>query len=51
MATTDAYDEGFDLSGMRDTVRIALYLGWRIAETETAPVLNPGDEFAPARKP
>jgi Zn-dependent M28 family amino/carboxypeptidase len=48
---TDAYDEGFDLSGMRETVRIALYLGWRIAETDSAPVLNPGDEFAPARKP
>jgi Zn-dependent M28 family amino/carboxypeptidase len=48
---TDAYDEGFDLSGMKDVVRIALYLGWRIAETDTPPALDPGDEFAPARKP
>jgi Zn-dependent M28 family amino/carboxypeptidase len=47
---TDAYDESFDLSGMRDVVRIALYLGWRIAETEAPPVLDPGDEFAPARR-
>jgi Zn-dependent M28 family amino/carboxypeptidase len=46
---TDAYDESFDLSGMRDVVRIALYLGWRIAETEAPPVLDPADEFAPAR--
>jgi Zn-dependent M28 family amino/carboxypeptidase len=47
---TDAYDEAFDLSGMRDVVRIALYLGWRIAETETPPALDPDDEFAPARR-
>ena len=48
---TDAYDEAFDLSGMRDVVRIAAYAGWRIAETEGKPTWNPGDEFAPARRP
>ena len=47
----DAYDEGFDLSGMRDVVRIALYCGWRVAETEGKPAWNPGDEFAPVRTP
>ena len=48
---TDAYDEAFDFSGMRDVVRIALYAGWRLAETEGKPAWNPGDEFAPARRP
>jgi len=48
---TDAYDEAFDFSGMRDVVRIALYAGWRLAETEGKPAWNPGDEFAPTRRP
>lgn len=45
----DEYDPAFDLSGAAAAARIALYTGYRIAESEAMPRWNPGDEFAAAR--
>ena len=47
----DEYDPAFDLSGSAATARIALYVGYSVAETAAMPRWNPGDEFAAARKP
>ena len=45
----DEYDPSFDLSGSAQTARIALYVGYRVAQAEEMPEWNKGDEFASAR--
>ncbi|OLE66282.1 MAG: hypothetical protein AUG03_00605 [Acidobacteria bacterium 13_1_20CM_2_68_14] len=45
----DEYDPAFDLSGSAQSARIALYIGYRVAQTESLPQWNKGDEFAAAR--
>jgi Zn-dependent M28 family amino/carboxypeptidase len=45
----DEYDPGFDLSGAAAAARIAMDIGWHVAEAPQMPQWNPGDEFAAAR--
>jgi Zn-dependent M28 family amino/carboxypeptidase len=45
----DEYDHAFDLSGSAQSARIALYIGYRVAQTDPLPQWNKGDEFAAAR--
>ena len=45
----DEYDPGFDLSGAAAAARIAMDIGWRVAQAPRMPQWNPGDEFAAAR--
>jgi Zn-dependent M28 family amino/carboxypeptidase len=45
----DEYDPSFDLSGSAQTARIALYIGYRVAQADGMPRWNSGDEFAAAR--
>ncbi len=45
----DEYDPAFDLSGSAQSARIALYIGYRVAQTDALPRWNKGDEFAAAR--
>ncbi len=46
----DEYDPAFDLSGSAATARIAVLVGSRLADAQTLPRWNPGDEFEAARK-
>ena len=45
----DEYDPAFDLSGSAQTARIAMYIGYRVAQADAMPQWNKGDEFAAAR--
>ena len=45
----DEYDPSFDLSGSAQTARIALYVGYRVSQTDAMPRWNKGDEFEAAR--
>jgi Zn-dependent M28 family amino/carboxypeptidase len=45
----DEYDPAFDLSGSAAAARIALLIGWRVAQTDALPAWNKGDEFEAAR--
>ena len=45
----DEYDPSFDLSGSAESARIALYVGYRVAQVDGMPRWNKGDEFAAAR--
>ena len=45
----DEYDPSFDLSGSAESARIALYVGYRVAQADGIPRWNNGDEFAAAR--
>ncbi len=45
----DEYDPSFDLSGSAQSARIALYVGYRVAQADAQPQWNKGDEFAAAR--
>ncbi len=46
---SDEYDPHWDLSGLVQQVRLAYAIGLRIANAETVPAWNPGDEFAAAK--
>lgn len=46
----DEYQPGWDLSGAERTAKIAFYLAYRVANEDTLPSWNPGDEFAAARE-
>ncbi|MGH9748683.1 MAG: M28 family peptidase [Candidatus Polarisedimenticolia bacterium] len=46
----DEFDASyFDLSGSAAAARIALYIGWRVAQEDSMPRWNRGDEFEAAR--
>ena len=45
----DEYDPAFDLSGSAAAARIALMIGWRVAQSDALPAWNKGDEFEAAR--
>jgi len=45
----DEYDPAFDLSGSAQPARIAMYVGYRVAQAEAMPQWNKGDEFSAAR--
>lgn len=45
----DEYDRSFDLSGSAQSARIALYVGYKVAQAEAMPRWNKGDEFEAAR--
>jgi Zn-dependent M28 family amino/carboxypeptidase len=45
----DEYDPSFDLSGSAETARIAVFVGYRVAQADGMPRWNEGDEFAAAR--
>ncbi|MBI4169722.1 MAG: M28 family peptidase [Acidobacteria bacterium] len=45
----DEYDPAFDLSGSAAAARIAFYVGHRVAQADSAPSWNKGDEFEAAR--
>jgi Zn-dependent M28 family amino/carboxypeptidase len=47
---SDEYDSTWDLKGAERTAQIAFYITYRVANADTAPSWNPGDEFAPARE-
>ena len=46
----DEYDPAFDLSGSAQTARIALFIGYRVAQAQAPPRWNAGDEFEAARR-
>lgn len=46
----DEYNPHWDLSGLVQQVRLAYEIGLRIANSESTPQWNPGDEFAAARE-
>ena len=45
----DEYDPSFDLSGSAQSARIALYIGYKVAQSDAMPRWNKGDEFEAAR--
>ena len=45
----DEYDPSFDLSGSAQSARIALYVGYKVAQSTAMPRWNKGDEFEAAR--
>ena len=45
----DEYRPGWDLKGAEQTAKIAFYLAYRVADADTMPAWNVGDEFAAAR--
>jgi Zn-dependent M28 family amino/carboxypeptidase len=45
----DEYDASFDLSGSAAAARIALLIGWRVAQADAMPAWDRGDEFEAAR--
>ena len=45
----DEYNPSFDLSGSVQTARIALYVGYKVAQSDAMPRWNKGDEFEAAR--
>lgn len=46
---SDEYSDSWDFHGMVQEAEIALEIGLRIANAETMPKFNPGDEFAKAQ--
>ncbi len=46
----DEYDPAFDLSGSAQTARIALFIGYRVAQAQAPQRWNAGDEFEAARR-
>ncbi len=46
----DEYRESDDFSGAVEDARLAFLLGLRVADADTLPAWNPGDEFEAARK-
>lgn len=45
----DEYNPSMDLSGSAQSARIALHIGYRVAQADPMPQWNKGDEFAAAR--
>jgi hypothetical protein len=46
---SDEFRESWDFSGAIDDIRLAYYLGCRVANAATMPSWNKGDEFEAAR--
>ena len=46
----DRLDESWNFDGMIEDAQLGLYAGWVIAQSESLPTWNPGDEFEAARK-
>jgi Zn-dependent M28 family amino/carboxypeptidase len=48
---SDEYSDSWDFRGMQQEADIALEIGMRVANAETMPRFNAGDEFANSRRP
>lgn len=46
----DRLDDSWNFDGMIEDAQLGLYAGWLIAESDTLPAWNPGDEFEAARR-
>ena len=46
----DKLDDTWNFDGMVEDAQLGFYSGWLIAQAETMPTWNPGDEFEAARK-
>jgi Zn-dependent M28 family amino/carboxypeptidase len=46
----DKLDESWNFDGMIEDAQLGLFAGWLIAQSDTLPAWNPGDEFEAARK-
>ena len=47
---SDEYSDSWDFRGLLQEAEIALAIGRRVADMESMPRFNPGDEFAKAQK-